>query len=989
MTTKRWIERIELAVMLWVMGLAAAQAATTFVAVTGSDTTGTGSQASPWRSVTNAVAHAGVSDVIQVAAGVYTQNVVMATTNVTIQGGYNSADWSWSPSNQLSVIYGNGNVPITLSLASVTNTVRYVTLTGGSAGLQMNGNNAAIIMDGCTITGNYYGVYSPAEISGQQMVIRNTLIARNSASGIYAYIHNGNNGGSCQLYNCTIANNGSHGYWSNAGSSRANLAPFMTNTLVTGNNGYGIYMPYNGSYGVVSYSLFYGNALGPWFGYVTDGGHNQLSQDPKYVNAASNNYQLQGNSPAAASGVSLSAAGVTNDLVNAGRPGTYGWDMGVYQGSGTGAPPPVAVGYVSKLGSDSADGSSNTPWASLSFGLGRLNATGTLYVASGVYTDNLCLGAGTLAIRGGYTTNWTWDPAHQRTTVFGNTNPPVSVLSTVSTNTLSYLTVCGGTGGGIAGIQVSANSCGVVIEGCTITGNVYGVKVNAAGATLALRNSLIARNTSHGFLAAPNDGVRFPYPGGGKCALLNCTLANNGGHGYHCYLVLNDGATALSPYITNTLFTGNGGYGIYMPGQGSAGRVDYSLFYGNTLGPWYGFYAPITDGGHNKLGQDPKYVDAVNNNYQLQAFSPAATSGVSVSTSGVTNDILNAFRPGTYGWDMGAYQGNGTGAPPLVAYGYVSKLGNDSTGDGSQGSPWASVTYGLGRLNATGTLYVASGVYTDNVAMYAGAVTIRGGYDPASWSWMPASQRTVIFGNTNPPVTLFSGSSTNTLSYLTLCGGTGSGVSGIRVFAPCSLVVDGCTITGNTYGVASDNFIFQPLFRNTLIARNNSYGIYAPVIYGGGGVCRLYNCTLANNGGHAFFSAANPNTQVPLSVQATNTLFTANAGCGIALNGAGTAGAGYSLFYGNTAGAWAATNNANANVFTDTGNNITNQDAGYVNAASNNYQITAASAAFRSGTNLTAQGVTNDILGLIRPKNGAFDRGAYALVIRGSAVFFR
>ena len=62
-----------------------------------------------------------------------------------------------------------------------------------------------------------------------------------------------------------------------------------------------------------------------------------------------------------------------------------------------------------------------------------------------------------------------------------------------------------------------------------------------------------------------------------------------------------------------------------------------------------------------------------------------------------------------------------------------------------------------------------------------------------------------------------------------------------------------------------------------------------------------------------------------------------------------------------------------------------------MNAAANNYQLTTLSPAFNSGTNLTSQGVTMDIVGVSRPSYGKlFDRGAYELPSPpGSVILLR
>jgi parallel beta-helix repeat protein len=57
---------------------------------------------------------------------------------------------------------------------------------------------------------------------------------------------------------------------------------------------------------------------------------------------------------------------------------------------------------------------------------------------------------------------------------------------------------------------------------------------------------------------------------------------------------------------------------------------------------------------------------------------------------------------------------NASGGLNSPAY-YVATSGNDSTGDGSEASPWATFAHALTQISAGDTLYVKSGVYTERV----------------------------------------------------------------------------------------------------------------------------------------------------------------------------------------------------------------------------------------------------------------------------------
>jgi len=642
---------------LVLIGISNVGAATNwYVSAAGSDTNN-GTQAQPWRSLTNALVWASTNDTILMTGGLYTNaaTIIFSSTNgsLTIQGGCDPADWSWKPATQKTVIRNTATTTVLqFPVLRVTNTLRSVTVTGATASGTKSGiylsNTNTLILDGCTITNNYYGIGTAVNLP-VQLDLRNTLIARNLSYGINHVNYPG--GGYCRFQNCTIADNGSDGFHSHP--SGANLAPFATNTLFTGNGGYGIYNDGINPTGSVDYCLFYGNKAGAW-GTVAlqDGGHNKFGPDPRYVNPAAGNYQLQLNSPAAAAGRDQTATGVTNDLLGVQRPGANGWDMGAYQGSGTGAPPSLAIGYVSTAGhDDTGNGSSNNPWASIAYGAAGVAPTGTVCVAGGSYTGNVSLGVGTVTIRGGYDpVRWVWDPAHQRTALNGNTNAPVSIVSPNCTNAIQSMVLYGGTGGAQAGVFVNSMNanCRLIVDGCTITGNTYGVLGGngtiPAPIQILLRNTLVALNSSY--------GIYERYTAGGSCQMLNCTIADNGLAGYYDHV---NGDANMAPVATNCLFTGNGGYGIYIDGSSNTGSVDYCLFYGNASGAWRTNNPPAI-GVNNTTNADPLYVNAPAGNYQITAASPAFNTGRNLLTAGVTVDILGVVRPQGGAFDRGAYE---------------------------------------------------------------------------------------------------------------------------------------------------------------------------------------------------------------------------------------------------------------------------------------------------------------------------------------------
>ena len=187
---------------------------------------------------------------------------------------------------------------------------------------------------------------------------------------------------------------------------------------------------------------------------------------------------------------------------------------------------------------------------------------------------------------------------------------------------------------------------------------------------------------------------------------------------------------------------------------------------------------------------------------------------------------------------------------------YVSKTGSDSGGNGSSGSPWASITNAVANAAAGESIYVAGGVYTQSVS-FAGKsqVTVKGGYDQAGpWTFDPSNQTTVIFGNGNSPVVIPAGANSNVLQALTLKGGTSGTQGGIEFTGSAPyLFVEGCTLVSNVYGISAYSPGQIVTVRNTLVARNTSGGLFFETAWSTSYSCYLYNCTVANNGGDGFF----------------------------------------------------------------------------------------------------------------------------------------
>jgi hypothetical protein len=471
-------------------------------------------------------------------------------------------------------------------------------------------------------------------------------------------------------YNCTVADNGSYGFYSaNAGGERYDPNIIAKNSLFTGNNGYGIYKA-NGSSASMQNCLFYANTNGATYSihsmygssYVSDLGNSKSGCDPKYVDPGALNYRLQAGSPALAAGMDLSGAPyyVTNDIVGASRP-QGPWDMGAYESASAGEPARTNRVYVKTTGSDlTGNGSTTNPWATVSYALGQVAAGGTVSVAAGQYAERVQVGPGhaLVTIEGGYDpVTWTWDPANQVTVIDGQGVSPLIVTDGANSNVFTSLTLKGGTGTSDAGIRFDVAAGGgsrFDVNGCTIFSNRYGV--NARFNTLTLRNTLVARNTSYGMYF-------YVYNGAGTTGFVyNCTVANNGTNGMHCWCQGGDNRNATRPAVRNSLFTENNGYAMALNGNSSVGSYAYCLLYGNTIGTIYTEGATISDLGSNLTASAPGYSGIEPKYYRITQASPAYNTGTNLTAYGVTNDIDGTARPMEGVFDRGAYECQKTSA---------------------------------------------------------------------------------------------------------------------------------------------------------------------------------------------------------------------------------------------------------------------------------------------------------------------------------------
>lgn len=336
-----------------------------YVSPSGSDSN-SGSSSAPWRTIAKAGSSVGAGSVVHVAPGTYT----MGETKISGSGTSSAritfiSDQKWGAKlvgtggSNSTVIWITGNYvdfvgfditgpgPMGIYVMGsndriVANHVHNLSpnacVAGGGIlnGNFNGGSNVDIIGNVVHDVGNYtkpcstlHGIYT-ANPGGK---IWNNIVYRNQGWGIHTWHAASQN----IITNNTVVNNGYGGILVGAGDgSWVNSSSVITNNIVyqngkmPGANGYGIEEYGNTGRNTYQNNLVSGNGPADWR--LQNGNTNTgtINANPMFVsytqNGASNNYQLQGSSPAINKGTTLDAP--TYDMNGAVRSTI---DLGVYE----------------------------------------------------------------------------------------------------------------------------------------------------------------------------------------------------------------------------------------------------------------------------------------------------------------------------------------------------------------------------------------------------------------------------------------------------------------------------------------------------------------------------------------------------------------------------------------------------------------------------------------------------------------------------------
>ncbi len=832
--------------------------------------------------------------------------------------------------------------------------------TYGVYGVPQDGINRRFQVYRCVVTNNTYGLYSSGGKSAVD--IRNSLIARNTTDGVYwnvdnsAYVN--------YVFNCTIVNNTQSGYRDEHGSENTT---YFTNNIVTGNGLYGVRHAGTAYSSYIAYCDVFNN-LTNLNGSSLIVGAGMLAVDPVFQGA--NDFHLQNGSLCVGAGVSLAGVGLTNDLEGTFRSNAY--DLGCYESPYVPIVKSTST-YVDATRPDDSGAGTNWVTAKKTIGAGLAVTldNGICNVAGGTYAGGITLPAN-ITVQG---TNCNNVIVTDPTTVF-------TVSQT--NNVLRNLTVMGS----VNGVYVSAQSSDIVLDRCVLRGNTYGVTVpNTGTRTITLSHCIVTNNTSHGvyffsgrssvyarnclFAGNGGDGILIDGVDNGPTSLVyNCTFANNTGSGYR-----DTHPSSASVVLKNCIASGNGVYGICHLGYANMNYLLNSCVYGNGIN----VNAPanmilIND---TIIGALPRFAGTAD--FHLLAGSPCVDRGLNLTGEGITDDLDGTAR--TAPFDMGCYQSANTLAP-FYAQTYADQASADDT---AVGTNWSTARKTIGSaLAATalgGVCSVAAGTYAEPIFMPANVTLVGAGRD-----------MTIITGVWN----IVSLPATNvTVRGVTLRGG----VNGVNVTTNgTAFLVDQCSILGNTYGVYEGLYGGQRgiTLNQCIVVSNTSHGVYAQTTAalaatnclfacnGGDGVriesdnclyqSYLVYCTMASNVGSGYVDINYTHRTTAL----TNCISSGNGAFGVRHVGAAYNDyIGYCLVNGNATNLWA---DNGTNYLVVGAGMITNQPCLFIGGSFTQTE-------FSPGLDAALDvGVTNDVLGLRRPKfvrhpfsGTGLDMGAYEM----------
>jgi hypothetical protein len=624
-------------------------------------------------SLQSALAVAVPGDTIDVAQGDYSPGTDPTSTfqllnGVTIQGGFPTGGAS-SPdpivyptlldgmNANFHVVTGNGN-----NSTAVLNGFTILNGNANGTGDADSSYGGGLVADGGVPTIINCIFQNNTAIDGGAMYTANEGTAGPNLVDCLFFANTAQYGGALYTYNCsptltncTFTANSVTEYGGAIESDDAS-DPVLINCILWNDTSYfgdqelsndQIYLGYSYSIVAATYSDIDG-------GYV---GVGNINTDPQFVNAASNNFQLQVSSPCVNEGSNAAPAlaETTADLAENPRISGGIVDMGAYE-----VPLGSAVIYVDQHATGTDNGQS---WAnaftSLTAALAVTLPGDTVEVAQGDYspgtdpTDTFQI-MDLVTIQGGYPTGGASiaDPSAYPTILDGM-NVSYHVLTYTGSNNTAVLngfTITGGNADG-AGDANSGFGGGMFVNGgeptitdCIFTDNsaVSGGAMYNLGASPLLINCLFDNNEANGGYGGAMDNYD------SSPTITNCTFSANGAALYGG--AIENDADSI-PVLTNCILWGDvAGYGF--------NEIADDLEYGYSGSVPVVSNCDIEGGTFGGLDADPLFENPSAFNFQIQPTSPCINAGDNGAPglSSVSTDLAGNPRIVDGIVDIGAYE---------------------------------------------------------------------------------------------------------------------------------------------------------------------------------------------------------------------------------------------------------------------------------------------------------------------------------------------
>jgi len=449
--------------------------------------------------------------------------------------------------------------------------------------------------------------------------------------------------------------------------------------------------------------------------------------------------------------------------------------------------------YVRSDGNDSGAGTSADPYLTIQKAIDMLPSGGQIKVAEGTYniTSSISITTNGIYLQGGWNTDFSYRDPYQTTidrvmfptsinytgTEDGSYNNPNSVISIQNANNviIEGFIINGGISG--TGYYNSAIRCkegsNPIIRFNSIHGGdgdqAMGIMCESYTANTA---PIIVNNSIHGGngptsgsvgiycrnLSSPYiinnviiGGDEYPtgiyYGFGSSPIILNNTINGGNSTGWSVGIMVQGTGSPVGIIRNNIIFSsGTDGYGIrendtnsdvlYLENNNifNCTTALYRDEETTNITTIAGIHSLNPTNYSNNIGDDPMLADIVSGDFHLTVTSPSSVTNGGLDLSAepyfprfsgnlIDQDIIVRTVP----WSIGAYELDSGGTGGTM---HVSTLGNDITGDGSAGNPYATIQKAIDMLPSGGEVRIATGAYnvTNPITISTNGIYLLGGW---------------------------------------------------------------------------------------------------------------------------------------------------------------------------------------------------------------------------------------------------------------------